>query len=174
MKNFEVYICRAFNVQLRLPISGFRVYFSPLKMNLVLIIFKNLVRTSKRTPHFTIKNISWLTLFKEVITVYTKNRTKFINAARRVTVCKSRWYIQLPFGFKGLNVHSPMVYYVYVLLHNAAKQFMYYHFPLSLLRKENCFVFFICRFVTQFNKCVFYKHCLIHSYNSIRVIFWYN
>jgi hypothetical protein len=34
-----------------------------------------------------------------------------------------------------------MVYYVYVLLHNAAKQFMYYHFPLSLLRKENYFVF---------------------------------
>jgi hypothetical protein len=34
-----------------------------------LIIFKNSVRTSKRTPHFTITDINLLTLFKEIIPV---------------------------------------------------------------------------------------------------------
>jgi hypothetical protein len=33
----------------------------PLKPKLVKIIFKNSVRTSKRTPHFTITKINWLT-----------------------------------------------------------------------------------------------------------------
>jgi hypothetical protein len=28
------------------------------------MLFKNPVRTSKRTPHFTITTINWLTLFK--------------------------------------------------------------------------------------------------------------
>jgi hypothetical protein len=28
------------------------------------MLFKNSVRTSKRTPHFTIAKINWLTLFK--------------------------------------------------------------------------------------------------------------
>jgi hypothetical protein len=28
------------------------------------MLFKNAVRTSKRTPHFTITTINWLTLFK--------------------------------------------------------------------------------------------------------------
>jgi hypothetical protein len=39
------------------------------------MLFKNSVRTSKRTPHFTITTINWLTLFKEVIAVYSENRT---------------------------------------------------------------------------------------------------
>jgi hypothetical protein len=50
-----------------------------LKPNLVYIILTNSVRTSKRTPHFTIKNINWFTLFKDVIVVYNKNCTKSIN-----------------------------------------------------------------------------------------------
>jgi hypothetical protein len=33
----------------------------------------NSVRTTKRTPHFTITKINWLTLFKEITTVYSKN-----------------------------------------------------------------------------------------------------
>jgi hypothetical protein len=40
------------------------------------MLFKNSVRTSKRTPHFTITKINWLTLFKEIIYVYTENHTK--------------------------------------------------------------------------------------------------
>jgi hypothetical protein len=40
-----------------------------------LIIFKNSVRTAKKTQHFTITKINWLTLFKEIIAVYSENHT---------------------------------------------------------------------------------------------------
>jgi hypothetical protein len=60
-----------------------------LKPNLVQIIFMKLILTSKRTPHFIIKNINCLTLCKEIISVYTENRTKYINSACMVTDCKS-------------------------------------------------------------------------------------
>jgi hypothetical protein len=51
------------------------------------MLFKNPVRTSKRTPHFTITKISWLMLFKEIIDVYSKNNKKPINTnAAAVTV----------------------------------------------------------------------------------------
>jgi hypothetical protein len=43
------------------------------------MLFKKSVRTSKRTPHFTITEINWLTLFKEMIAVYTENHTRTIN-----------------------------------------------------------------------------------------------
>jgi hypothetical protein len=33
------------------------------------MLFKDSVRTSKRTPHFTITKINWLTVFKEIIAV---------------------------------------------------------------------------------------------------------
>jgi hypothetical protein len=46
--------------------------FNPLKPKLVYILFKNSVRTSKRTPYFTITKINWLTLFKDVITLWSK------------------------------------------------------------------------------------------------------
>jgi hypothetical protein len=36
------------------------------------MLFKNPVRTSKRTPHFTITKINWLTLFKEIILDYNE------------------------------------------------------------------------------------------------------
>jgi hypothetical protein len=49
--------------------TGF-ILVSPLRLKLVQIIFKNSVRTSKRTPHFTITKINWLMLFKEIIAVY--------------------------------------------------------------------------------------------------------
>jgi hypothetical protein len=41
------------------------------------MLFKNSVRTSKRTPHFTITEINWLTLSKEIIAVYSENLTKY-------------------------------------------------------------------------------------------------
>jgi hypothetical protein len=37
------------------------------------MLFKNPVRTSKRTAHFTITTINWLSLFKEIIAVYSEN-----------------------------------------------------------------------------------------------------
>jgi hypothetical protein len=59
------------------------------------MIFKNPVRTSERTPHFTITKINWLTLFKEIIAVYSENHTKHINTKLIVTDCQSRWHIGL-------------------------------------------------------------------------------
>jgi hypothetical protein len=41
---------------------------NPLKKKLVHILFNNPVRTSKRTPHFTITKINWLTLFNPLKT----------------------------------------------------------------------------------------------------------
>jgi hypothetical protein len=63
------------------------------------MLFKNPVRTSKRTPHFTITKINGLTLFKEIIAVYSENRTKPINTKCSITYCQSRWFIQLPLNF---------------------------------------------------------------------------
>jgi hypothetical protein len=37
---------------------------------------KNSARTAKKTQHFTITKINWLTLFKEIIAVYTENHRK--------------------------------------------------------------------------------------------------
>jgi hypothetical protein len=37
------------------------------------MLFKNSVRTSKRTPHFTNTKMNWLTLFKEITAVYIEN-----------------------------------------------------------------------------------------------------
>jgi hypothetical protein len=47
-----------------------------------LITFKHSVRTAKKTQHFTITKINWLTLFKEIIAVYTENHTKHITTLR--------------------------------------------------------------------------------------------
>jgi hypothetical protein len=52
---------------------------NPLKPKLAYIIFKNSVRTAKKTPHFTITKINWSTLFKEIIVVYSEILTKPIN-----------------------------------------------------------------------------------------------
>jgi hypothetical protein len=43
------------------------------------MLFKNSVRTSKGTPHFTITKINWLTLFKKIIAVYSEKHKKPIN-----------------------------------------------------------------------------------------------
>jgi hypothetical protein len=51
------------------------------------MLFKNSVRTSKRTPHFTITKINWLTLFKEIIAVYSENHTNPIHINSGVTDC---------------------------------------------------------------------------------------
>jgi hypothetical protein len=76
--------------------------FNHLKSKLVQIIFNNSVRTAKKTLHFTITKIYWLTLFKEIIAVYSENHTKLIYTKCIVTDNKSGWDIQLPLGFKGL------------------------------------------------------------------------
>jgi hypothetical protein len=50
------------------------------------MLFMNPVRTSKRTQHFTITNINWLMLFKEIIAVYGENHAKPINTKCNITV----------------------------------------------------------------------------------------
>jgi hypothetical protein len=51
-----------------------------LEPELIQIIFKNSVRTAKKTPHFTVTKINWLTRFKEINSVYSENRRKSIKA----------------------------------------------------------------------------------------------
>jgi hypothetical protein len=43
------------------------------------MLFKDSVRTSKRTQHFTITKINWLIPFKGIIAVYTENYMDPIN-----------------------------------------------------------------------------------------------
>jgi hypothetical protein len=43
------------------------------------VCLNNSVRTAKKTLHFTIAKINWLTLFKEIIPVYSENDIKSIN-----------------------------------------------------------------------------------------------
>jgi hypothetical protein len=49
------------------------------------MLFENSVCTSKRTPHFTVTEINWLMLFKEIIAVYIENHTKPINTKFSIT-----------------------------------------------------------------------------------------
>jgi hypothetical protein len=83
------------NSPLHIPllcITSLRVsVFKPLKPKHVYIIINNSVRTSKRTPHFSIKSIKWLILFEEIIAVYTENHTKPINTKYTVTGCEDSW-----------------------------------------------------------------------------------
>jgi hypothetical protein len=53
---------------------------NPLKPKQVKIIFKNSVRTAKKAQLFTITKINWLTLFKEIIAVYSEKHTKYTNS----------------------------------------------------------------------------------------------
>jgi hypothetical protein len=57
--------------------------FNPLKPKHV----QTSVRTSKRTPQFTITKINWVTLFKQIITDYAENHTKPINKNCQPTFC---------------------------------------------------------------------------------------
>jgi hypothetical protein len=50
-----------------------------LKPKLVYIIYKNSVRTAKKTQLFTITKINWLMLFKETVAAYTDKHTKPMN-----------------------------------------------------------------------------------------------
>jgi hypothetical protein len=60
----------------RRQLSMYHYCINPLKLKLVQIIFKNSVRTAKKTLHFTITKINWLTLFKEIIAFYSENHMK--------------------------------------------------------------------------------------------------
>jgi hypothetical protein len=61
-------------------ISPLDVYISPLKPQFVYIIFKDSVRTAKKTLHLTVTKINLLTQFKEIIAVCSGNHTKEIES----------------------------------------------------------------------------------------------
>jgi hypothetical protein len=62
-------------------------FLNPLKQEIVFATFKNSVRTSKRTPHFT--NINWLMLFKEIIAVYIENYSEPVSTKYNLLVVKA-------------------------------------------------------------------------------------
>jgi hypothetical protein len=65
------------------------------------MLFKNSVRTSKRTPHFTIKKINWLTLFKQIFAVYRENHIILISTKYRVTTVKKAGLYNYHYALKG-------------------------------------------------------------------------
>jgi hypothetical protein len=54
-------------------------------------------------------------MFKEIITFYTDNHTGPINIKYNMTDCYSRWYMQLPFGFKELSIFLVLIYFFSIL-----------------------------------------------------------
>jgi hypothetical protein len=50
-------------------------------------MFKNPVRTSKKTQHFTIAKVSWVMLFNEIISFCTENYTELRNTKYTVADC---------------------------------------------------------------------------------------
>jgi hypothetical protein len=78
---------------------------NPSKPKLVYVTFNNSVRTAKKTVHFTVTKINWLTLFKVIIAVYSQNHTKHTNTNWRVDDSWRRWNIELPLGFDGVYNH---------------------------------------------------------------------
>jgi hypothetical protein len=75
------------------------------------MLFKNSVRTSKRTPHFTITNINWLTLFKEIIAVYSENHMEHKQNAALLTVRADGTYIY-HWTSKGKRTHCSVPIYL--------------------------------------------------------------
>jgi hypothetical protein len=43
------------------------------------MIFKNSVHTAKKTQHFTVTKINWLTVIKEIIAAYCEENMKHTN-----------------------------------------------------------------------------------------------
>jgi hypothetical protein len=68
--------CRTVFLEDVLPKTSLDFSVNPLKPKLGYIIFKNPVRTAKKTQLSTITKISWLMPFKEIIAVYGENHTK--------------------------------------------------------------------------------------------------
>jgi hypothetical protein len=66
-------------------------------------IFKNPVRTSKKTQCVSITKINYLILFKEIIPVYSENHTKPIVGKRHPYWMLNRWHIQWSLHFKVLK-----------------------------------------------------------------------
>jgi hypothetical protein len=80
-----------FNPRTMGPIENTLTIRPPRALKLFFITLKNSIRTSKRTQHFTITKITWLTLFKEIIAVYSENHKKCIHKKSNFTDCYRMW-----------------------------------------------------------------------------------
>jgi hypothetical protein len=73
------------------PLDPILSWLDPVHIPVCFLRGKDSVRNAKKTLHFTIKKINWLTLNKEIIAVYSENHTKPINIfcvkKCRVTEC---------------------------------------------------------------------------------------
>jgi hypothetical protein len=67
----------------KLPIT---IHTYSLMTKLIYTTFRNSALTANKTQNFTITQINWLTLFKEIIAVYSENRAKYINTKYIFTV----------------------------------------------------------------------------------------
>jgi hypothetical protein len=86
------------------------------------MLFKNSARTPKRSPNFTITSINFLTLFKEIITVYSENHAKPINTKRSITDCQSRWLIYHNiYTHTHTHTHTHLYTYIYRSYRSALK-----------------------------------------------------
>jgi hypothetical protein len=81
---------------------------SHLQPQLACVMLKKSVRTAKKTQHLTITKFNRLTLFKEIIAVYSENHTEHVKApwAECRIDCYISWYVQLPLGFRGLSLRN--------------------------------------------------------------------
>jgi hypothetical protein len=77
--------------------------FKPLRLKVVYIMFKNSVRTSKRTPRFIVTKTNPLMMFKGVKGVYIEKRKKAVNTNSELLVIISGGAYILPLLFKGLR-----------------------------------------------------------------------
>jgi hypothetical protein len=55
------------------------------------MVYKNWVHTTKRTPHFTIKRINWIMMFKNIFAVYNEKNKIPIKTKCRVSIYCNRW-----------------------------------------------------------------------------------
>lgn len=63
--------------------------------------------TAKETQYFTITVISWLTLFKEIIIVYSEIHTKETTKNTGLLIVKVGVIYNVPLVFKGVIIGFP-------------------------------------------------------------------
>jgi hypothetical protein len=76
-------------------------FLKPFKVEAYLNVCNNSVRTAKKTQHFTITKINWLTLFKEIIAVYIENHMKPIHTIYSITNFKAGGTYSYHWALKG-------------------------------------------------------------------------
>jgi hypothetical protein len=97
------------------------------------MLFKDSVRTSKRTPHFTITKINWLTLFK-----FNPLKTKLVSKRTpHFTITNIKWLTLFKFNIfhASLSPLKPSGNYTYHLLQQISA--FYIHEIRKVLRTKN-------------------------------------